>query len=151
MTPANAERQRRSYDAKRLVYCCDLDGARAFSESHFNLGRYICRIGRDSRWCRRGKFSWNSRDDGLDQFSRAARQRRADVSRRRRNRSPFAKSESARQRIDRYSFFRRAVRDRLAICAVRPRLAPRSEEHTSELQSQFHLVCRLLLEKKKKL
>src|SRR5689334_24772152 len=32
-----------------------------------------------------------------------------------------------------------------------PRLhtAPRSEEHTSELQSQFHLVCRLLLEKKK--
>src|SRR6266568_8008404 len=29
-----------------------------------------------------------------------------------------------------------------------PRL--RSEEHTSELQSQFHLVCRLLLEKKKK-
>src|SRR5689334_23462865 len=28
--------------------------------------------------------------------------------------------------------------------------ARRSEEHTSELQSQFHLVCRLLLEKKKK-
>src|SRR5689334_25160852 len=41
---------------------------------------------------------------------------------------------------------------------VRPRHRPvpedgagvRSEEHTSELQSQFHLVCRLLLEKKKK-
>src|SRR5258708_16826384 len=28
---------------------------------------------------------------------------------------------------------------------------PRSEEHTSELQSPDHLVCRLLLEKKKKL
>src|SRR5689334_293269 len=28
--------------------------------------------------------------------------------------------------------------------------AMRSEEHTSELQSQFHLVCRLLLEKKNK-
>src|SRR5689334_23804083 len=28
-------------------------------------------------------------------------------------------------------------------------VAVRSEEHTSELQSQFHLVCRLLLEKKK--
>src|SRR5215510_9076764 len=28
---------------------------------------------------------------------------------------------------------------------------PRSEEHTSELQSRGHLVCRLLLEKKKKL
>src|SRR5438309_10975032 len=30
------------------------------------------------------------------------------------------------------------------------KIADRSEEHTSELQSQFHLVCRLLLEKKKK-
>src|SRR5689334_7066908 len=28
------------------------------------------------------------------------------------------------------------------------RYEPRSEEHTSELQSQFHLVCRLLHEKK---
>src|SRR2546429_3928304 len=31
-----------------------------------------------------------------------------------------------------------------------PRDAKRSEEHTSELQSRLHLVCRLLLEKKKK-
>src|SRR2546427_7159230 len=30
-------------------------------------------------------------------------------------------------------------------------IIPRSEEHTSELQSQSNLVCRLLLEKKKKL
>src|SRR6266480_7943447 len=30
------------------------------------------------------------------------------------------------------------------------RFAPRSEEHTSELQSHVNLVCRLLLEKKKK-
>ena len=30
-------------------------------------------------------------------------------------------------------------------------LNARSEEHTSELQSRLHLVCRLLLEKKKKL
>src|SRR5436853_4064366 len=40
-------------------------------------------------------------------------------------------------------------------CGCRPRLngqgcAGRSEEHTSELQSLRHLVCRLLLEKKKK-
>src|SRR2546429_2920640 len=28
-------------------------------------------------------------------------------------------------------------------------ILPRSEEHTSELQSRLHLVCRLLLEKKK--
>src|SRR6266699_2383979 len=33
---------------------------------------------------------------------------------------------------------------------VRRRRRPRSEEHTSELQSRPHLVCRLLLEKKKK-
>src|SRR3989449_4459971 len=33
--------------------------------------------------------------------------------------------------------------------AHRPRPAARSEEHTSELQSRLHLVCRLLLEKKK--
>src|SRR5690349_22435949 len=32
----------------------------------------------------------------------------------------------------------------------RERLADRSEEHTSELQSRRDLVCRLLLEKKKK-
>src|SRR5699024_11422769 len=31
----------------------------------------------------------------------------------------------------------------------RRRRRPRSEEHTSELQSRFDLVCRLLLEKKK--
>src|SRR5437660_4259399 len=38
-------------------------------------------------------------------------------------------------------------------CAIRfaEEGAHRSEEHTSELQSRGHLVCRLLLEKKKKL
>src|SRR5207249_8261888 len=56
---------------------------------------------------------------------------------------------------------RAAARPRPAPCAPRPRhgaLRPRppagsparSEEHTSELQSRFDLVCRLLLEKKKK-
>src|SRR5699024_12567581 len=35
---------------------------------------------------------------------------------------------------------------RLTSCSGIP---PRSEEHTSELQSRFDLVCRLLLEKKK--
>src|SRR5438067_8671470 len=33
--------------------------------------------------------------------------------------------------------------------AIRNRSGTRSEEHTSELQSRFDLVCRLLLEKKK--
>src|SRR2546429_2778130 len=34
--------------------------------------------------------------------------------------------------------------------AFRSARVSRSEEHTSELQSRLHLVCRLLLEKKKK-
>src|SRR5438552_7510637 len=34
------------------------------------------------------------------------------------------------------------------LCSPCPRRASRSEEHTSELQSPDHLVCRLLLEKK---
>src|SRR2546430_4546764 len=40
-------------------------------------------------------------------------------------------------------------RARAVGAVLRPR--PRSEEHTSELQSQSNLVCRLLLEKKKSL
>src|SRR2546429_6039247 len=36
-----------------------------------------------------------------------------------------------------------------AIPTLMPTLPTRSEEHTSELQSRLHLVCRLLLEKKK--
>src|SRR5207253_11325719 len=42
---------------------------------------------------------------------------------------------------------------RIRACRSRsttPRRSSRSEEHTSELQSRGHLVCRLLLEKKKK-
>src|SRR5206468_11676603 len=36
------------------------------------------------------------------------------------------------------------------LCPCPPRVQSRSEEHTSELQSRSDLVCRLLLEKKKK-
>src|SRR5258708_31462188 len=36
-----------------------------------------------------------------------------------------------------------------AMCDEANRIGKRSEEHTSELQSPDHLVCRLLLEKKK--
>src|SRR5687768_17848182 len=39
---------------------------------------------------------------------------------------------------------------RAAAAASRSGTLSRSEEHTSELQSRLHLVCRLLLEKKKK-
>src|SRR5260370_21044685 len=40
--------------------------------------------------------------------------------------------------------------DRLALEALQT-VAKRSEEHTSELQSHLNLVCRLLLQKKKKI
>src|SRR5207253_8615128 len=65
-------------------------------------------------------------------------------------------------RHDDYRFFR-AVWDRLVLRTVTQKVllpcrilsvefytevTPRSEEHTSELQSRGHLVCRLLLEKK---
>src|SRR2546427_5516698 len=42
-----------------------------------------------------------------------------------------------------------AERVRTGGAADRPEPVRRSEEHTSELQSQSNLVCRLLLEKKK--
>src|SRR2546429_4432025 len=43
-----------------------------------------------------------------------------------------------------------AVHTRATEIGIEPMGVPRSEEHTSELQSRLHLVCRLLLEKKKK-
>src|SRR3712207_7786527 len=41
-------------------------------------------------------------------------------------------------------------RRRTTTCSASPTPGARSEEHTSELQSRQYLVCRLLLEKKKK-
>src|SRR2546430_8927188 len=60
-----------------------------------------------------------------------------------------------RSRDDRQASLRGWTRSAEAGTQVRrPRVPPpeavRSEEHTSELQSQSNLVCRLLLEKKKK-
>src|SRR5689334_23775710 len=56
-----------------------------------------------------------------------------------------------RHRVLRPQRLRRPGRGRSARLLERllRRAGGRSEEHTSELQSQFHLVCRLLLEKKK--
>src|SRR3712207_7071325 len=45
----------------------------------------------------------------------------------------------------------RTMQDELPIVEIKRRLSWRSEEHTSELQSRQYLVCRLLLEKKKKI
>src|SRR5947209_11015615 len=46
--------------------------------------------------------------------------------------------------------FARSQRIDLTVIGPEAPLAARSEEHTSELQSRQYLVCRLLLEKKKK-
>src|SRR5436305_8461288 len=49
-----------------------------------------------------------------------------------------------------YQYRQRLCRSRAAVCRARcAGRRGRSEEHTSELQSRPHLVCRLLLEKKK--
>src|SRR2546426_1789988 len=47
--------------------------------------------------------------------------------------------------------YQRTKGGRLGVCLIKqtPSRPPRSEEHTSELQSPCNLVCRLLLEKKK--
>src|SRR6266478_4746190 len=47
------------------------------------------------------------------------------------------------------SLFKQDVK-KLLVLPLYPQYCSRSEEHTSELQSQSNLVCRLLLEKKKK-
>src|SRR5689334_23941491 len=59
--------------------------------------------------------------------------------------APSAQQQATREREQEAIFRGEQVAD-----AIRDYYRYRSEEHTSELQSQFHLVCRLLLEKKKK-
>src|SRR5687768_18355529 len=59
-----------------------------------------------------------------------------------------AATTNARPRLKRHAM-PSAVRSSAYGPALR-RPVSRSEEHTSELQSRLHLVCRLLLEKKKK-
>src|SRR2546429_6131624 len=54
--------------------------------------------------------------------------------------------QTAGLKTSNYKFLRKSSNcGSVSFCCV-----PRSEEHTSELQSRLHLVCRLLLEKKKK-
>src|SRR5689334_23824557 len=69
--------------------------------------------------------------------------------------SGAAVPEAAITVVNQDSGFRRATStgtDGVYVVASLPsglyKVSVRSEEHTSELQSQFHLVCRLLLEKK---
>src|SRR5439155_21748695 len=67
-----------------------------------------------------------------------------------RERSSFLGQEHLDFAKDEIAWLAVAIRRRLQLGWSRLRIATRSEEHTSELQSRGHLVCRLLLEKKKK-
>src|SRR3712207_7723232 len=64
-------------------------------------------------------------------------------------RRPAAHTGQARRRSVHTGPAERGPALRSAVRAHHPRDRPRSEEHTSELQSRQYLVCRLLLEKKK--
>src|SRR2546429_3412556 len=77
--------------------------------------------------------------------SRAGSPASSRVAARRRRARRRAASSAARR-----SASRRGMAPRARESARAAATPARSEEHTSELQSRLHLVCRLLLEKKKK-
>src|SRR2546430_3119197 len=61
---------------------------------------------------------------------------------------PYTTLFRSKESLDRRDFLKKA--SAIGLGAFTASLSPgRSEEHTSELQSQSNLVCRLLLEKKK--
>src|SRR5437660_8852028 len=62
-------------------------------------------------------------------------------------RPPQTRLSSRSRRIERS---KASITRSTSFSLIAPFIQPRSEEHTSELQSRGHLVCRLLLEKKKK-
>src|SRR5207248_11301403 len=66
--------------------------------------------------------------------------------------SPYALSSLTTSVLSYLWFCKRTTVCRIFSCqrAAKNRGGERSEEHTSELQSPYDLVCRLLLEKKKK-
>src|SRR2546429_4155582 len=68
-------------------------------------------------------------------------------------RAAFRPPSQEHYRLDDREIWRRRARFLENAAALDARSEPeiRSEEHTSELQSRLHLVCRLLLEKKKKI
>src|SRR2546422_3687409 len=64
--------------------------------------------------------------------------------------SPTSRTRRPRAPCDPRGRAGKPARSREKIRRRSPPARERSEEHTSELQSRLHLVCRLLLEKKKK-
>src|SRR5882762_2508451 len=108
--------------------------------SHFEMVPRRSHARRRSRYSRTAAFRSRGWAHHLRWRTRApARCRRA--------RAP---QEGAHRDARRDSGAGRAHQVRLRTRMARRRNASRSEEHTSELQSHLNLVCRLLLEKKKK-
>src|SRR5256885_2393218 len=116
--------ERHARDARRTVFakCAALDGARVRFQSHLEVGRQ-----REMAPCRVQHPA-----DGVrgEQARRAAAEEDADR---------FPPGDLRRLRLE-------IARQSPEVGLLRKR----SEEHTSELQSPCNLVCRLLLEKKKK-
>src|SRR5438034_5812088 len=81
---------------------------------------------------------FRSRGDGIEARHEAAQVIGQDLGRQ-------AGAGKFRQEVDEFPLAQKLGQDFLGL-----RLQQRSEEHTSELQSHSDLVCRLLLEKKKK-
>src|SRR5205814_10563343 len=106
---------------------------------------YMC--GRDSlvdMLTERGLLSYHDSGQPRERNSSPTR-RSSDLGRTLKPRSASNRSRS----LVNATFRRTASRMVPHPCARSARVGDRSEEHTSELQSLRHLVCRLLLEKKK--
>src|SRR2546422_1845939 len=88
---------------------------------------------------------------GLNSVSKNRRSFSSSRSIRSPTRSKLAMPRSFHPGTLKFRYYRNAARlSQGGPGACSSSLALRSEEHTSELQSRLHLVCRLLLEKKKK-
>src|SRR5256885_11506641 len=119
---------------------------------HPRRGRRLAPRG---RWARRAQTAGGGGRAAADRGTAGA-VRRSGVSQPHVRRTSPAVPRSAAARPPppavwaRGSHLRRAASLRPRRGSIRARYSSRSEEHTSELQSPCNLVCRLLLEKKKK-
>src|SRR5215813_12082870 len=144
----------RCRSTSRLITCaCTETSSAETGSSHtmsFGLGASARAMPRRCRWPPENSYGylriWSERKPT---FSKSARTRSristAVLSSKLRIGSATMSSARMRGLSDAYGAWKTACSSRL-----KGRIAPRSEEHTSELQSRPHLVCRLLLEKKKK-
>src|SRR5947199_7580357 len=91
-----------------------------------------------------------SKDEIKRAYRRLAKKHHPDLNKD----DPKAAEEKFKQISEAYEVLaddeKRRIYDQFGADGLKQQVVDRSEEHTSELQSLRHLVCRLLLEKKKK-